>query len=176
MRIARRVFTYIRFIPLPASMNTLSMLYPPIWALSTRGALPGRGTVIGWSYLLNSIGCSDQCKYSVDTRGDVIAKLTCREMLFCSLFDFGTGCIITMMCLLDGMYPPSFLFPWLGWPCPCAASFVACWVAGGALLVFPSYPCLLASAYLCPTASCSLRNVLQSFIACHDTLLPSTYA
>jgi hypothetical protein len=57
-------------------MNTLSTSYPPIWALSTRCAFPGRGTVIGWSSLLNSIGCSDQCKYYVYTGGDVIAKLT----------------------------------------------------------------------------------------------------
>jgi hypothetical protein len=30
---------------------------------------------------LNSIGCSDQCKYSVNIGGNVIARLTCREML-----------------------------------------------------------------------------------------------
>jgi hypothetical protein len=65
--------------------------------------LPGRGTVIGWSSLLNSIGCLDQCKYSVDTGGKVIARLTCREMIFYSLFDFGTDCIIALMCPLDGI-------------------------------------------------------------------------
>jgi hypothetical protein len=43
---------------------------------------PGRGTVIGWSSLLNSIGCSDQYKYFVVTGGDVIAKLTCQEFFF----------------------------------------------------------------------------------------------
>jgi hypothetical protein len=42
--------------------------------------------------------------------------------------------------------------------------------------MFPSYPCILALDCLYPTASCSLMNVLQSFIACRDTLLPSTYA
>jgi hypothetical protein len=42
----------------------------------------GRGTVIGWSSLLNSMGCSDQCKYSVVTGGDVTARLTCQDMLF----------------------------------------------------------------------------------------------
>jgi hypothetical protein len=62
-----------------------------------------QGTVIGWSSLLNSIGYSDQCKYYVVTRGDVIAKLTCREMLFSSLCDFGIGCIIAVMCPLDGI-------------------------------------------------------------------------
>jgi hypothetical protein len=70
--------------------------------------LPGRGTFIGWSSLLSSISCSDQCRYSVVTRGDVIARLTCREMLFSSLCDFDTGYIITVMCPLDGIYPPSF--------------------------------------------------------------------
>jgi hypothetical protein len=63
-------------------MNTLSTSYPLIWALSTRGAFPGWGTVIEWYSLLNSIGCSDPCKYSVVTKGDVIARLTSREMLF----------------------------------------------------------------------------------------------
>jgi hypothetical protein len=79
-------FAYIKFIPLLASINTFSTSYPPIGALSTRGAFPGRGTVIGWSSLLNSIGCLDQCKYSVVTGDNVIAKLTCREMLFFSLY------------------------------------------------------------------------------------------
>jgi hypothetical protein len=82
MCIARRVFAYIRFILLPASMNTLSMSYVPIWALSTRGAFSGRGTVMGWSSLLNSMGCSEQCRYSVVAEGDVTAKLTWRVMFF----------------------------------------------------------------------------------------------
>jgi hypothetical protein len=43
---------------------------------------PGRGTVMGWSSLLNSMGCSDQSKYSVVTGGEVTAKLTWRDMLF----------------------------------------------------------------------------------------------
>jgi hypothetical protein len=125
---------------------------------------------------LNSIGCSDQCKYSIVTGGDVIAKLTCQEMLFYSLCDFGTGYIIAVMCPLDGMYPPSLLFPWFGWLCPCTAPLVAWWLAGGALFVFPSKPCLLALAYLFPATSWSFKNVLQSFIACRDTLLPSMNA
>jgi hypothetical protein len=41
MCIAQSIFAYIRFIPLPAFMNTLSTLYPPIYALRTKGALPG---------------------------------------------------------------------------------------------------------------------------------------
>jgi hypothetical protein len=63
-------------------MNTLSTSYVPISALSTRGAFPGRGTVMGSSSLLNSMGCSDQCRYSVVARGEVIARLTWRVMLF----------------------------------------------------------------------------------------------
>jgi hypothetical protein len=106
-------------------MNTLSMSYPPIWALSTRGAFPGRGTVMGWSSLLNSIGCSDQCKYYVVTGGDVTAKLTWGDMLFSSLFDFGMGCIIAVMCPLYGIYPPSLPFPWYGWFWPCTAPLFA---------------------------------------------------
>jgi hypothetical protein len=57
------------------------------------------------------MGCSDQCRYSVVAGGDVTAKLTWRFMLFSSLFDFGTGCIIVVMCPLDGMYPPSLSCP-----------------------------------------------------------------
>jgi hypothetical protein len=34
-------------------------------------------------------------------------RLTCRVMLFSSLFDLGTGCIIAVMCPLDGTYPSS---------------------------------------------------------------------
>jgi hypothetical protein len=34
----------------------MSTSYHPIWALSTRGVFPGRGTVMGWSSLLNSMG------------------------------------------------------------------------------------------------------------------------
>jgi hypothetical protein len=45
--IALSVFAYIKLIPLPVSMNILSTSYAPIWALNTRGAFPGRGTVIG---------------------------------------------------------------------------------------------------------------------------------
>jgi hypothetical protein len=39
----------------------------------------------------------------VYAEGEVIARLTCRDMLFCSLLDFGTGCIIVAICLLDGI-------------------------------------------------------------------------
>jgi hypothetical protein len=31
--------------------------------------------------------------------GEVIARLTCRDMLFCCLLDFGTGCIIAAIWL-----------------------------------------------------------------------------
>jgi hypothetical protein len=61
------------------------------------------------------MGCSDQCKYSVVARGDVTTRFTYRVILFSSLFDFGTGCIIAVMCPLDGIYPPSLSCPWLGW-------------------------------------------------------------
>jgi hypothetical protein len=47
--------------------------------------------------------------------GDVTARFTCRVILFSSLFDFGTGCIIAVMCRLDGIYPPSLSCLWLGW-------------------------------------------------------------
>jgi hypothetical protein len=45
----------------------------------------------------------------------VTARLTWRVMLFSSLFDFGTGCIIAVMCPLDGTYPPLLSCPWFGW-------------------------------------------------------------
>jgi hypothetical protein len=102
--------------------------------------------------------------------------LTWRDMLFSSLFDFGMGCIIAVMCPLDGIYPPSLSFPWLGWFWPCAAPLFACWFDEGVLFVLSLQPCLLASACLFPAASYSFRNVLQSFIACMDTLFPSTNA
>jgi hypothetical protein len=38
--------------------------------------------------------------------------------------------------------------------------------------VFPSYPCLFASACLLSAASWSFKNVVQSFIACLDTRFP----
>jgi hypothetical protein len=68
--------------------------------------------------MLNSIGCSDQCRYSVVAGGEVTARLTYLVMLFSSLFDLDTGCIIAVMCPLDGTYPPSSSRPWLGWSCP----------------------------------------------------------
>jgi hypothetical protein len=42
--------------------------------------------------------------------------------------------------------------------------------------VFPSYPCLFASACLFSAASWSFKNVVQSFIACLDTRFPSRNA
>jgi hypothetical protein len=60
------------------------------------------------------MGCSDQCRYSVVAGGEVIARLTCRVILFSSLFDLGTGCIIAVMCPLDGTYLSSSLRPWFG--------------------------------------------------------------
>jgi hypothetical protein len=63
---------------------------------------------------LNSIGCSDQCRYSVVAGGEVTARLTCRVILFSSLFDLGIGCIIAVMCPLDGTYPSSSSCPWFG--------------------------------------------------------------
>jgi hypothetical protein len=156
-------------------MNTLSTSYVPIWALSTKGAFPSRGTVIGWSSLLDSMGCSHQCRYSVVAGGEVIARLTCRVILFSSLFDLGTGCIIVVMCPLDGTYPSSSSRPWFDWSWLLGAPLFPCWVIG-ALLVFPSYPCRFASAYLLSAASCNFKNVAQSFIACLDTRFPSTNA
>jgi hypothetical protein len=63
-------------------------------------------------------GCSYQCRYSVVAGGEVTARLTCRVILFSSLFDLGTGCIIAVMCLLDGTYPSSSLCPSFVWSCP----------------------------------------------------------
>jgi hypothetical protein len=73
---------------------------------------------MGWSSLLNSIGCSDQCRYFVAAGGDVTARLSYWVMLFSSLFDLGTSCIIAEMCPLDGIYPSSLSCPWFGWFCP----------------------------------------------------------
>jgi hypothetical protein len=73
-------------------------------------------------------------------------------MLFSSLFNFGTGCIIAMMCPLDGTYPLSLSCPWFGWSWPWGTPLFPCWLAG-ALFVFPSYPCLFASACLFSAAS-----------------------
>jgi hypothetical protein len=56
IHIAFSVLAYIRFTPLPASMNTLPMSYPPICAFSTIGECPGLGTFLGWFTLLNLIG------------------------------------------------------------------------------------------------------------------------
>jgi hypothetical protein len=91
MLIALRVLAYIRFMPLPTSMNTHPMSYPPICAFNTIGACPGLGTFLGWSLLLNLTGWSDHLKYSVVAGGDDIAKFTCLDMFFCSFLDFGTG-------------------------------------------------------------------------------------
>jgi hypothetical protein len=58
------------------------------------------------------MGCFDQCRYSIVAGGEVIARLTCRVMLFSSLFNLGTGYIIAAMCPLDGIYPSSSSRPW----------------------------------------------------------------
>jgi hypothetical protein len=47
MLIALKVLAYIKFMPLPASMNTRPMLYPPICAFNTIGACPGLDTFLG---------------------------------------------------------------------------------------------------------------------------------
>jgi hypothetical protein len=47
MFIAFRVLAYIRFIPLPASINTLPTSYPPICTFNTIGAFLGLGTFFG---------------------------------------------------------------------------------------------------------------------------------
>jgi hypothetical protein len=90
MHIAFRVLAYIRFMLLPASMNTLLISYPPICAFSTIGECPGLGTFLGWSALLNLTGWSDHCRYSVVAGGDDIARFTCLDMFFRSFLDFGT--------------------------------------------------------------------------------------
>jgi hypothetical protein len=161
-------------IPLPASMNILLTSYALIWALSTKGVFPGRDTVMGWSSLLNLIGCSDQCRYSVIAGGEVTARLTCQVILFSSLFALGTGCIIVVMCPLDGTYPSSSSCPWFGWSYPWGAPLFPCWFVGGLLL--PSYPYHLDLICLFNAASCSFKNIVQSFIACMDTRFPSTNA
>jgi hypothetical protein len=78
-------------MPLPASMDTLLMSYPPICAFKTIGLWPGLGTFLGWSALLNLTGWSDHCRYSVVAGGDDIARFTCLDILFHSFFDLGTG-------------------------------------------------------------------------------------
>jgi hypothetical protein len=77
-------------MPLPASMNTRPMSYPPVCAFNTIGVCPGLGTFLGWSALLNQTGWSDHLKYSVVANGDDIAEFTCLDMLFYSFLDFGT--------------------------------------------------------------------------------------
>jgi hypothetical protein len=42
--------------------------------------------------------------------------------------------------------------------------------------LLPSNPCRLASVCLFRAASCSFKNVVQSFIVCLDTRFPSTNA
>jgi hypothetical protein len=53
--------------------------------------------------------------------GEVIARFTYRDMIFCSFFNLGTGWIIAAMWPLDGMYlspfwVPRFCCPWAGAP------------------------------------------------------------
>jgi hypothetical protein len=101
MFIAFRVLAYIRFILLPASMNTHQTSYPPICAFNTIGACPGLGNFLGWSSLLNPTVCSDHRKYPVVAGGDDMARFTCLDILFCSFLDFGTGWIIAEMYTFD---------------------------------------------------------------------------
>jgi hypothetical protein len=84
-------------MPLPASINTRPMSYPPICTFNTIDACPGLGTFLGWSALLNLIVWSDHRRYSVVVGGDDIARFTCLDILFYSFLDFGTGWIITDM-------------------------------------------------------------------------------
>jgi hypothetical protein len=116
---------------------------------------------------------SDQYRYFIVAGGDVTASLTCRVMPFSSLFDFGTGCIIAVMCPLDGTYPPSLSHPWFGCSWSWGAPLFPYWLVG-VLFLFPLYPCLFALACLLIIASWSFKNVVQSFIACLDTCFPST--
>jgi hypothetical protein len=111
MCIANSMFAYIRFIPLPASINTLSTFVPSYLCFEYQGRITWPRYCYWMVFSIEFYRLFDQCKYFVDTGGDVIARLTSREMLFCSLFDFGTRCIIALMCPLDEMYPPSFSFP-----------------------------------------------------------------
>jgi hypothetical protein len=146
-----RLLAYIRFIPLPASMNTLPTSYPPICALSTIGEWPGLGTFLGWSALLNLTGWSDHFRYSVVSGGDVIARLTYLDMLFLSFFDFGTRWIIADIYNFDSSCFVSrcIWYPWL--------------------MLFPPF----RAPWLESMAFCNLRKVLQSFIWWLDTLFPS---
>jgi hypothetical protein len=101
MFIAFSVLAYIRFIPLPASINNHPMSYPPICAFNTIGACPGLGTFLGWSSLLNLMVWSDHRRYSVVASGDDIARFTCLDMIFYSFLDFWTGWIIADMYTFD---------------------------------------------------------------------------
>jgi hypothetical protein len=56
-------------------------------------------------------GYSDQCRYSVVTGGDVIARLTCREMLFSSLYNFVMVVSLRWCLLWMGYILPHFRFP-----------------------------------------------------------------
>jgi hypothetical protein len=89
MFIAFKVLSYIRFIPLPASMNTRPMSYHPICAFNTIGACPGLGTFLGWSSLLNLTIWSVHCRYSMVVGGDDIASFTCLDIFFCSFLILG---------------------------------------------------------------------------------------
>jgi hypothetical protein len=109
--IAFWVLAYMRFTPLPTSMKTLPTSYPPIYAFSTMGVCPSRGTFLGWSILLNPTVWSDHLRYSIVAGGDVMARFTCLDMLRCSFFDFGTGWIIAAMWFFDWVYPPLLWLP-----------------------------------------------------------------
>jgi hypothetical protein len=86
MFIAFKVRAYIRFIPLPASMNTHPMSYPPICTFNTIGPCPGLGTFLGWSSLLNLTVWSDHRRYSVVADGDDISRFACLNIYFSALF------------------------------------------------------------------------------------------
>jgi hypothetical protein len=106
MLIAFRVLAYIKFMPLPASMNTRPMSYPLIYAFNTIGACLGLGTFLGWSALLNLTGWSDHFKYSIAAGGDDIAKFTCLDMLFALFWTLGLAgslqiCTLLMLTILQ---------------------------------------------------------------------------
>jgi hypothetical protein len=141
-------------MPLPASMNTLPISYPPICAFSTIGECPSLGTFLRWSALLNLTGWSDHYRYSVVAGGDDIARFICLDMLFRSFLDFGTGWIIADLYTFDSRCFASRCtwYPWLILFFPCRAPW------------FESM------------AFCNLKKVLQSFIWWLETLFPSRYA
>jgi hypothetical protein len=141
-------------MPLPVSMNTRPISYPPICAFSTICECPGLGTFLGWSALLNLTGWLDHCRYSVVAGGDDIARFTYLDMLLRSFLDFGTGWIIANIYTFDSRCSASHCtwYPWL--------------------IIF--FPCRIP--WFESIALCNLKKVLQSFIWWLETLFPSRYA